>query len=62
MKTKHDNDKLKTVSFTVKRDRIKLEIAHLLKILERKLQKDRTLLLTIMMRKMEINDTISTTD
>ena len=56
MKTKHDNDKLKTVSFTVKRDRMKLEIAHLLKILERKLQKDRTLLLTIMMKKMEIND------
>ena len=56
MKTKHDNDKLKTVSFTVKRDQMKLEIAQLLKILERKLQKDRTLLLTIMMRKMEIND------
>ena len=62
MKTKHDNDKLKTVSFTVKRDRMKLEIAHLLKILERTLQRDRTMLLTIMMRKMEINDTISATD
>ena len=59
MKTKHDNDKFKTterVSFTVKRDRMKLEIAHLLKILERKLQKVRTMLLTIMMRKMEIDD------
>ena len=48
--------------FRIRKDRLKLEIAHLLNILERKLQKDHTILMAIMMRKMEINDTISTTD
>ena len=48
--------------FRIRKDRLKLEIAHLLNILERKLQKDRTILMAIMMRKMEINDSISTTD
>ena len=47
--------------FTIRKDRLKLDIAHLLNLLERKLQKDRTILMVIMMRKMEINDTISTT-
>ena len=47
--------------FRIRKDRLKLEIAHLLNILERKLQKDRTILMAIMMRKMEINDSISTT-
>ena len=43
--------------FTIRKDRLKLDIAHLLNLLERKLQKDRTILMIMMMEKMKMIST-----